>query len=251
MKAHNIFKIIVTVLLSLFVGVAVSTVQPVNPFWITGGLLLLSIAIFMGTWLMRGQSAMGLLLMAITFYDPCTEDTPTQTAPGNCIDESSGIVGFLLIKKGFNIDTAITDSTEYDAAKTAEDIIVVKDLEAYWPTPTQNTIAGFRNRVERHGNISYELPFKHEGVDSNLAFWNHFNQSRDYGIALITEEYKAFACLERSGEPVLASIFAAPASEQEFGKNRYMQGTVKWKHKDLPYQLTGLTALILEPDFQA
>lgn len=190
--------------------------------------------------------------MAVTLYAPCTEVAPLQTAPGDCIDEGSGIVGLLLIKKGFNIGTVIVDATTYATAKTAGDIVVVKDLEAFWPTVTQNTIPGFRGRVERHGNINFELAFKHEGVDANLLFWNHYNNKRDFGCAFITEEFKAFGNLERvSGEPVLCSFFAAPASEQEFGKTRFMQGTVKWKHKDLPYHLDLLTRTILEPDFQA
>jgi hypothetical protein len=251
MKATKIIQWMATLMLALFVGSVAGTVLGVNPLSAFAGILLFAIATSAGMYLMNGQSTKGLM-MAVTLYAPCTEDTPAQTAPGDCIDEGSGIVGLLLIKKGFNIATVIVDDTAYGAAKTAEDIIVVKDLEAYWPNVTQNTIPGFRGRIDRHGNINYELPFKHEGVDANLAFWNHFNNNRDYGVALITEEYKAFACLERvSGEPVLASIFAAPASEQEFGKTRFMQGTVKWKHKDLPYHLDLLTRTILEADFQS
>ena len=104
--------------------------------------------------------------MAVTLYAPCTEALPSQTAAGDCLEEDSDIVGFLLVKKGFNIATVITDGTTYTTAKTAEDILVVKDLEAYWPGVTQNTIPGFRGRIEQHGNINYELPFKHEGVDA-------------------------------------------------------------------------------------
>lgn len=251
MKTLTIFKWMATLLLALFVGSVASTTHAVNPLWFSAGIVFLAIVLAAGRYRLSGGGIAGLL-MAVTLYAPCTEDTPAQSAPGDCIEEDSGIVGFLLIKKGFNIATAISDGTEYTAAKTAEDIIVVKDIEAYWPNVTQNTIAGLRGRMERHGNISYELPFKHEGVDPNLAFWNHFNNNRDYGVAFITQEYKAFACLERvSGEPVLASIFGAPGSEQEFDKPRYIQGTVKWKHKDLPYHLDLLTRTILEADFQA
>lgn len=237
-------------MLALFVGSVAMTTHQANPLWFAAGIMGVAIASAAGVFLLGGQGVKGLM-MAVTFYAPCTEDTPTQTAPANCLDEPSGIVGFLLIKKGFNIATVVDDGDAYATAKTAEDLIVVKDLEAYWPGVTPNTIAGFRGRIERLGNISFELPFKHESADANLAFWNHFNQQRDYGLAFVTEDYKAFACLERSGEPVLVSIFAAPASEQEFGKTRYIEGTVKWRHKDLPYHLDLLTPTILEADFQS
>lgn len=250
MKAITIFRWMATLLLALFVGSVAGNILEVNPLHAFAGVLVLALVSAAGVYLLNGQGVKGLL-MAVTFYAPCTEDTPAQTAPADCLDEPSGIVGFLLIKKGFNVATVVTDVTEYGTAKTAENLIVVKDLEAYWPGVSPNTIPGFRGRIERLGNINYELPFKHESADANLAFWNHFNHNRDYGVAFVTEDYKAFACLERSGEPVLASIFAAPASEQEFGKARYIEGTVKWKHKDLPYYLDLLTPTILEADFQS
>lgn len=189
--------------------------------------------------------------MAVVAYTPCTDITSTQTPAGTCLDEGSGIVGFLLVKKGFNIGSVIIDETTYAAAKTARDILVVKDLEAFWPAPTQQTIPGLRGRIERHGHWLFDMPFKHEGVDANLNFWNTITQSRDYSIAFVTEEYKAFAPLDRALEPVICAISAAPSSEQEFGKNRFIMGNVKWKSKDLVYHLNLLTVAILQPDFQA
>jgi hypothetical protein len=162
--------------------------------------------------------------MAVVAYTPCTDITSTQTPAGTCLDEGSGIVGFLLVKKGFNIGSVIIDETTYAAAKTARDILVVKDLEAFWPAPTQQTIPGLRGRIERHGHWLFDMPFKHEGVDANLNFWNTITQSRDYSIAFVTEEYKAFAPLDRALEPVICAISAAPSSEQEFGKNSLHHG---------------------------
>lgn len=188
--------------------------------------------------------------MAVTAYNPCGETLPAHTPAGECIDEGSGILGMLLIKRGFNIASAITDADTYATAKTAKDIIVVKDLEAFWPAAQQQTIPGIAGRIERHGHWLYDMPFKHEGVDANLMFWNNITQKRNYGCAVITEEYKAFAPLDRALEPIICSISAAPASDQEFGKTRFFQGNVKWKFKDLVYYLDLLTPTILRTDFQ-
>lgn len=238
-------------MLALFVGSVASSVLEVNPLSAFAGIMGFALVAAAGMYLMGGQGVRGLT-MAVTLFTPCDGTVPSVTPAGECLEEGSGIVGLLLIKKGFNISTVITDDTTYGTAKTAKDIIVVKDLEAYWPSTTQNTIPGFRGRIEKHGNINYELAFKHEGVDNNMAFWNYINNNRNYGVAIITEEYKAFTCLERvSGEPVMASFFAAPSSEQEYGKNRFIEGVVKWKHKDLPYHLDLLTRTILEADFQS
>lgn len=188
-------------------------------------------------------------LMAVVAYAPCTEELPAYTPSADCIDEGSGVPGMMLVEKGFDL-SSLSDAEAITTAITAEDIIIIKDLEAYWPAPTQQTIPGLAGRVERHGHWLYDMPFKHEGVDANLAFWNNINQKRNYGVVFITEEFKAFAPLDRQLEPVICAISAAPNSDQEFGKTRFFQGNVKWKHKDLVYYIDTLTPTLLAPHFQ-
>jgi hypothetical protein len=247
-KPTNILVIGPTLISALFIAVAVSLQLPVSPLMLTVGLVV--IAVLQALIMKRAGISFTGLLMAVVAYDPCNEELPTYSRPGDCIDEGTGIIGFLLIKRGFNISTTITDAITYAAAKTAEDIIVINEIEAFWPQATQVTIPGLAGRIERHSYFNYDLPFKHEGVDDNLAFWNNIKEKKNYGIAFITEEYKAFAPLDRDLEPILCSLFAVPSGEQEFGKIRFMQGNVKWKHKDLVYYLDNLTKVILKPDFQ-
>lgn len=189
--------------------------------------------------------------MAIVGYNPC-DNLGNHTPAGDCITEGTGIPGLLLIKKGFDLTTVI-DGTSYAAAKTANNLKVVKDLEAYWPGATPQTIPGKAGRMERLGHIQYELPFTHEGVDANMTFWNIMNHARNWGVALITEDYKAYGALDRQLEPILCSFFAVPGGDQEFGKILEMRGTVKWKSRDLPVILDPLiwTQNLLKADFQS
>jgi hypothetical protein len=233
---------------AMMVAVAAATQLPIVPMWLFAGLVAMAVLFSIGM-AMNRFSFKGLY-MAVTAYTPCTETDPTYTPGADCIDEGSGILGILLVKKGFNVATAITDATTYGTAKTAKDLIPIKDIEAYWPAVTPVFRPGLAGRVEQYSHANFDLPFKHEGVDANIAFWNNTNHRRNYGVVFITEEYKAFAPLDRQLEPVLVSIFAAPASEQEFGKQRFFQGNIKWKHTDLVYYLDNLTTVILKPDFQ-
>jgi hypothetical protein len=242
-------QIILTLFLAMFLGTAVSLALPVNHWLVSGVLMFIAIAQIMGAWLLTGHNSKALILMALVAYAPCTDTTSVHTPAGNCLDEGSGICGILLVKKGFNL-ASIDDADAYGTAKTAKDIVVIKDIEAFMPAGTQQTIPGLRGRVDRHGHWLFDMPFKHEGVDANLTFWNTINQSRNYGVVYITEEYKAFAPLDRDLEPVICSISAAPSGDQEFGKTRFFMGNVKWKHKDLPYLVTELTTAMLQPDFQ-
>jgi hypothetical protein len=155
----------------------------------------------------------------------------------------------MLVKGGFNLNTVI-DETTLAAAIAAENLLVIKDLEAYWPTPSPVMIPGKSGRVERLARIDYDLAFSHEGVDANLKFWNAVNNRRSYGIVFVTEEYKAFAPLDRALEPILCSIFAAPGGEQEFGNIREFRGNVKWKSKDLPQFLDLFNTAMLSSRFQ-
>jgi hypothetical protein len=193
----------------------------------------------------------GLSLMAITAYDDCGAEVADgdHTPAADCIEEGSGIVGFLAVKKGFDLNS-ILDQGDYDDAKTAGNLVVIADVEAYWPSAQPQKIPGLRGRTDRLGHIMYELGFKHEGVDANLEFWNKLNKSRNYGVVFITEEFKAFAPLTKELNPVLCSYFAAPGSDQEFGKTRFFQGTITWKHKDLPYLANTLTSTIIQSDFE-
>ena len=248
----RIVNILLFLLTTAFFSVAVSQALPANPLWIAGGFVLLYLAQWAGLYLIKGQRVRGLL-MAITAY-ACSETVGTSpavyTQVADCPDEGSGILGFFLVKKGFNLATTIIDGTTYATAKTNKDIIPIKDIEAYWPAATQQTIPGLAGRMERHGRWEYDMPFKHEGVEANLHFWNTVNNNKNFSIAFVTEEYKCFAPLDRDLEPVLCAISAAPAGDQEFGKTRFMQGNVKWKSRDLVQYMDNLTPAIIRADFQ-
>lgn len=237
MKLQSILMWILAALFSVFL------------FGLQWGLVFTVIARIAGLWLLSGHTLKGAL-MAVVAYAPCVEVLPAHAPAGECIDEGSGVLGMFLVKKGFNISSAITDQITYDAALTAKDIIPIKDLEAYWPGPSQQVIPGIAGRIERHGHWLFDMPFKHEGVDANLLFWNNITNKRNYGVAFITEEYKAFCPLDRQLEPVICAISAAPNSDQEFGKTRFIQGNVKWKQKDLVYHLDNLTVAMLKVTFQ-
>ncbi len=187
--------------------------------------------------------------MALVAYDPCTIAAGNYTPAGDCIDEGSGILGMYLVKKGFDL-TTVTDQATLTTAKTALNMIAIKDIEAYWPNITQQTIPGIAGRMERHGRFECEMPFKHEGVNANLRFWNTINQNKNYGIVFVTEDYKAYAPLDRTLEPILCLVRAVPASDQEFGKTSFMQGTVKWKQKDLVQFCDLFTVAMMKADFQ-
>lgn len=186
----------------------------------------------------------------VTAYAPCTDSTSVHTKAGGCIDENTGIIGFLRIKRGFNITTVITDPTTYATAKTAKDIEVIANIEAYWPEQTEVTVPGMAGRVERYSYSNFDLPFSHENVLANLGFYNTWNQNQNYGIAFVTEDYKVLAPLDRDLEPILCKIFAKPVGEQEFGKPLKIAGNIKWKCRDHLYEITNLTKAIVQPDFQ-
>lgn len=253
MRTFKILQLIATLFTVLFFSAAVSTQLAINPLWMAGGLVLMALSTHLAMYLLKGKPVRGLF-MAVTAYGCATDillaSPAVYTVAPDCVDEGTGILGMGLIKKGFNIVTGITDQTEYDAAVTAKDIYAVKDMEAYWPAGTPVTIPGKAGRMERLGYINYEMPFKVDGVDANLHFWNSLNQNRNYGVFFVTEEYKAFSPLDRDLEPILAAFFAQPTGEQEFGKQREIAGTVKWKGKDLVQYLDNLTPAVLKAAFQ-
>lgn len=236
MKAKIISLWIVTLLMSIFL------------LGLLGGIVFAVLATIIAKYAVKGDSLIGVLRL-VTAYAPCTDTTSVHTKAPNCLDENSGIIGFLRVKRGFNLST-ITDSLTYNSAKTAKDIEVVGGLEAYWPAPSRVTTPGLSGRVERHNYWTFDLPFKHESVIANLNFWNTWTHSQSFGVVFITEDYKAFAPLDRDLEVILVDASAAPQGEQEFGKPLMFQGNVKWKGKDLPYYIDNLTKAMLQPDFQ-
>jgi hypothetical protein len=256
MKARGIknyartYQILMGVFFVLFFSFCASQAVGLEFMWIAGPLFgVLALQIVAELAWKTGRSNQGALRMALVAYDPCGTTLATFTPAGDCLAEGTGILGFLLVKKGFDLNTVI-DATTYADAKTAANLKVIKDLEAFWPAVNPVTQPGFSGRTERLAYINYELPFKHEGINANLVFWNTLNQSRNWGVAFVTEDYKAYAPLDRNLEAVLCSFFAAPGGEQEFGKTANMSGMVRWKSKDLPQYLDLFTPAILKADFQ-
>lgn len=191
--------------------------------------------------------------MALSAYN-CTDAVGDEVnysviSPDACVNEGTGVLGMFLVKGGFNL-TTIVDETALAAAIAADNLYVIKDLEAYWPGVSPVMLPGKSGRVERLARIEYELTFSHENVDANIRFWNVVNNQRSWGIIFVTEDYKAFAPLDRALEPILCSIFAAPGGAQEFGSVREFRGTVKWKSKDLPQYLDLFTEAMLSSRFQ-
>lgn len=252
MKAKQILYFALDIFLMLFSAVLFSALLSVAVIAAFAALLtfyaIVRVSLMWGAVPMRGS------LFAMVAY-ACSEAVGTATAvytdAGDCIEEGTGIMGFFLVKKGFDLATVI-DQTTYTAAKTAVNIYPVKDIEGYWPKTTEQTIPGIAGRMPRLGHLEYEFTYKHEGVDANLHFHNTLNNSRNWGIALVTEEYKVFAPLDRDLEPVLAHFYATIEGEQEFGKIRMFSGNVKWKHRDLPQlvEALGFVKSIIKPDFQ-
>jgi hypothetical protein len=189
--------------------------------------------------------------MALDAYD-CTDAPGTAnpyTPAADCLEEGTGILGLFLVKGGFNL-TTVVDETALAAALTAENLIMIKDLEAYWPAATPVFVPGKSGRIERLTRVEYDLPFTHESVRANLRFWNSINNRKNYSVIFVTENYTAYAPLDRALEPVLCSIFAAPSGAQEFGGNLEFKGNVKWKSKDLVQYLDLFTTAMLSSRFQ-
>lgn len=244
------YRVLMAVLCVLFLSVAIGDALAFSPLYVAAPLLLI-LVLQVAVSPFHAKSK-GFALMAIVAYDDCGAAIADgdHTPAADCIEEGSGILGMFAVKKGFDLNS-IADDTAYQAAKTAGNLVVISDIEAYFPAASPQTVPGKRGRVDRLGHIMYEMAFSHEGVDSNLEFWNKLNKSRNYGVVFITEEFKAFAPLTKELVPVLCNFFAAPASSaQEFGKTREFQGTVKWKHQDLPYVANTLTKALILADFE-
>lgn len=254
MTPRFVFYIATTLLTIVLFSIAVSMVVPVNVLLLAAGFTVLWACSLVALKLFNGKLPHGLL-MAVTAYGCATDVVgtapATYTTPGDCLEEGSSAIGLILVKKGFNVG-AIADAAAYAAAKTAKDIIPIKDVEAYWPVGSPVFTPSIGGRPDRLSRIDFEMSYKYEGVDANLHFQNALNQSRNYGMAFVTEEYKVFAPLDRNLEPVLCNWFAQPTAEQEYGRTRYMQGTIRWKGPDLVQLLdnAGLAKSVIIADFQ-
>ncbi len=252
MKAKQILYFALDIFMMFFSAVLFSTLLAVPVLYAFSALLVFYLIVRLSV-TFGGVPLRGSLFATVAYA--CSESIGTSTAvytdAGDCIEEGTGILGFYLLKKGFDLATVI-DGTTYTAAKSAFNIVPVKDVEGYWPKTTEQTVPGIAGRMPRLGHLEYEFTYKHEGVDANLHFHNTLNNSRNWGIALVTEEYKVFAPLDRDLEPVLAHFYATIEGEQEFGKTRMFSGSVKWKHRDLPQliEALGFVKSLIKPDFQ-
>lgn len=246
-------QLVINLLLAVLFAIAVSMALP---FHVSDVVLVLGAAYVLLTlvqYAVGGRIPRGILT-ATTAY--ACADVPggvgsAYTQAGNCLEEGSTFIGFFLVKRGFNL-SGLTDGTTYAAAKSAADIVPVRDVEAFM-TPGTPVYSKARNgRQGRLTRIDWDIPFTYEGVDANLHFQNALNHSRNYGVAFVTEEYKVYAPLDRDLEPILVNFFATPQGDQEYGQSRYMGGSMKYQNKDLPQliEYAGLAKAIIIADFQ-
>jgi hypothetical protein len=186
--------------------------------------------------------------MALTAYS-CGAAPATHTPEADCLEEGSRIVGLMLVKDGVNVESLI-DAAAIDAAVTANEVKIVKNVAGNWARPSSNKQPGAGYQTEKHSSYTYAIPFRHFGVDANMAFWNAVNQSREWSAVFVFEDLKAWAALTRQKEVVPMDIEVAPESTDELGGRRQMTGVCGWRHKDLPYVLTDLPASVLKGYFQ-
>lgn len=186
--------------------------------------------------------------MALTAYS-CGAAPGTFTEEADCISEGSRIVGLLLIKEGFDVET-LTDEASIDAAVTANDVKIVRNVTGSWARPTSNKQPGAGYQNDKHTSWSFANPFRHFGTDANMLFWNSVNNSRAWSTVFVFEDLKAWAALTRAKEVIPMDIEVAPESTDELGGRRQMTGMCSWRHKDLPYVLTDLTEAALKAKFQ-
>lgn len=185
---------------------------------------------------------------AITAYDPCVEDAGAFTAAADCLEEGSRIIGLMLVKQGTDVETLI-DSVSIDAAVTAGDVAIITKVTGSWPKPTVNKKPGLGFKVQKFTSLTYAIPFKHEGVDANLKFWNDINQSDDWSVVFVFEDFSSWCALKRDKSLIAMDIEAAPSAPEELGQSRMIEGTANWTHKDLPYQLNTLPAAVASSYF--
>lgn len=187
--------------------------------------------------------------MATVTYDPCNVPPGAHTVDPNCLEEGSRIVGAIAVKVGFDIKTIIDQAT-FDAAVAAEDIIPVKKIAGNWPAPQRNTRPGTGLRETEFVSWTFNVPFRHTGVDANLAFWNTMNQSKDYSIVFVTEDFKAFGAFTRTDLTLIPmDISAYMVSDDELGNTRRIEGSCGWKYKDLPYVIDEIPSALLTANF--
>jgi len=191
--------------------------------------------------------------MAITVYDPCAEPIGAFVPEADCLEEGSRIVGGYLVKKGFDLETLI-DNTTISAAIVAKNIIPVVGLAGNWPAATSNKKPGMGFQREKHSSNTFAVPIKHYGVDANLPFWNKVNNSKNYSMLFVFEDLSIWGALDRSKEVIPMDIVMSPVSTEELGGTRHFEGLANWTAKDLPYVLgapvvTGFTKAALRAQF--
>ncbi|ELR69156.1 hypothetical protein C900_05352 [Fulvivirga imtechensis AK7] len=187
--------------------------------------------------------------LALTAYDPCGAALGTFTPEGDCLEEGSLIVGAMMIKKGVDVQTLI-DAVTIDAAVAAGDVKILKGFSGNWARPTANKKPGMAFKREKTSSFTYSIPFKHYGVDANLAFWNTVNFSNDWSMAFVFEDFKMFGALDDQLAVIPMDFDVAPASDEELGGSRRMEGTANWTVKAMPYLLSDTPAAVLATYFK-
>jgi hypothetical protein len=115
---------------------------------------------------------------------------------------------------------------------------VVPGLAGNWTAATSNKKPGMGHQSEKHSSYSYSIPLRHYSVDANLSFWDTINGSNNWSMVFIFENYDGcWGALDKNGKPVVMDIVMSPASDDELGGTRRMEGACAWKGKRLPYNL--------------
>ena len=182
--------------------------------------------------------------MALTRYDACNTQTPIWTAPGDCLEEGSRIIGGMPIKVGFNVQTII-DQLTLDNAVTAGDVRIIKDLSGSWPKPTANKKPAKGFKVDEFSSWSFAPTITHYGVDANLPFWNDITLSaNDWSFVYVFEDFKSWAALDEDLALIPMDFDVAPSSDGELNNSRQFEGTINWRSRYMPYALEIPQALL-------
>lgn len=188
--------------------------------------------------------------LALTAYDPCgVAALGVFTPEDDCLEEGSLLVGGMLIKKGVDVSTLIS-TIAIDAAVTAGDVKILKGLSGNWARGTANKKPGMAFKREKTSSFTYAIPFKHYGVDANLAFWNKVNFSNDWSMAFVFEDFRAYAALDNELAVIPMDFDVNMVSDEELGGSRRIEGVAGWTVKALPYLLADLPAAVLSGYFK-
>jgi len=171
--------------------------------------------------------------MAITTYDDAAVLADFTTDPG--VKENSRIIGIVLIKKGFDI-TALDDTeATWDTGITAKDLVIINPVTGNFPEATENSVPGIGRTQTEFSNKTYNIPFRHKGVDVNLAFYNKLLKSKEYGIGFMFHDNKMYVPAGKDLEVATIDFFCRVASEEDLEGDRYMMVSARWNSADFPY----------------